>query len=150
MAIIYQGVATWQAVCQYWHMPTGKSQLPGPISTEVAEIISTAIADAGKSQAEVSRAASMSSAQLSRVLSGKKIFTLEEFDRVCMALGLDLVKVIGDADDASRARRTALADVLEFKPKNVGGGAETSRMQEEKAVAFDAEKLDRETDEGYE
>ncbi|MBK0420392.1 helix-turn-helix transcriptional regulator [Leucobacter sp. CSA1] len=87
-------------------MPSGTSQLPGPISKAVATIIFDSIAShGGLSQAAVARDAGMSTSQLSRVLNGHKVFTLEELDRVCAALGLELSEVVDHADQASRMRR---------------------------------------------
>lgn len=86
-------------------MPSGKSQLPGPLSEAVASLISDAIERSPMNQATVAENSQMSASQLSRVLSKKKVFTLEELDRVCRALDLDIVTVISIADGASREAR---------------------------------------------
>ncbi len=66
----------------------------------------------------------MSTSQFSRVLNGHKVFTLEELDRVCFALGLEIADVIDRADRASRKRRRKLAPVTPIGG-NLGSTDET-------------------------
>lgn len=87
-------------------MPSGTSKLPGPLSREVAKVINASIPARG--QAKVARAADVSAAQLNRVLNGEKVFKLEELDRVCLVLGLNVAEVIAKADKATRAERASL------------------------------------------
>lgn len=77
------------------------------------------IHDLGISQAQVALAAEMSASQLSRALSGQKVFTLDQLDAVCAALDLDLVRIVADADEASRGRGTP-GNVTPFPAPNVG------------------------------
>lgn len=83
-------------------MATGTTPLPGPLSRAVAAIIADAIQPG--QQAHIARTADISPAQLSRILSGTKVFKLDELDRVCEATQLNIVNVIADADVAARER----------------------------------------------
>lgn len=53
---------------------------------------------------ELAEAAGMSTSQLSRVLNVLKVFTLEQLDAVCYALGTAIVAVLAEADAASHDR----------------------------------------------
>lgn len=100
-------------------MPSGTRPLPGPLSIEVARLLSDAISDRGMAQAEVAAAAEMSASQLSRALNGLKPLTLDQLDALCIALGDDVVRVMTEADAASRSTRR-LNNVSPFRPRNVG------------------------------
>ncbi|GAT73597.1 helix-turn-helix protein [Microbacterium sp. HM58-2] len=107
-------IAKWQAACQNWHMPTGTQPLPSPLSQHVGRILTDAIYAQTLAQARVATDAGLSASQLSRALSGKKVFTLDQLDAVCSVLGLDLIAVIAAADAATRTRpRPAHGELIE-------------------------------------
>lgn len=83
-------------------MPTGTRPLPSPLSQEVGRILSNEISSRALSQARVAETAEISAAQLSRALAGKKVFTLDQLDAVCTAVGVDLIEVIAAADKKTR------------------------------------------------
>ncbi|HWU28956.1 MAG TPA: helix-turn-helix transcriptional regulator [Microbacterium sp.] len=94
-------------------MPTGAQPLPSRLSQEVGRILGEAVAERSATQADIAIAAGMSPAQLSRALSGKKVFTIDQLDSVCSVLDVDLIDVITRADIASRDRiRPVLAGEL--------------------------------------
>ncbi len=94
-------------------MPTGAQPLPSRLSQEVGRILGEAVAQRSATQSEIATAAGMSAAQLSRALSGKKVFTIDQLDSVCSVLAVDLIDVISRADAASRDRiRPTLAGEL--------------------------------------
>lgn len=132
MAIKAQGIATWQLVCQNWHMSTGKSHLPGPLSAAIARIVQDAIATRGLPQVRVAEAASISASQLSRILSGIKVFTLEELDRVCVALDVDISDVVSQADEETREERRGLGNNV-----IVGRFGENAQPIDDRRVAFE-------------
>ena len=82
-------------------MPTGSRPLPSPLSQAIARILSEAISEAAASQRQIADSAGISPAQLSRVLNGLKVFTIDQLDAVCDALRLDLVDVIERAELAT-------------------------------------------------
>lgn len=82
----------------------------------------------------------MSASQLSRTLSGQKVFTLDQLDSVCSALDIDVVEVISRADAAVRAARRN-GNVVPLRP-NVGSAAQTDL----ETVDLDISKLAATTD----
>lgn len=85
-------------------MPTGTQPLPSPLSQHVGRLLSEALYARGMAQGAVAEAAGLSSSQLSRVLSGKKVFTLDQLDAVCSVIGVDMIEIVAQADAATRAR----------------------------------------------
>lgn len=85
-------------------MPAGAHPIPSQLSREVGGLLSDALAARGLSRTEVAAHAQMSLAQLSRTLSGKKVFTLDQLDAVCAVIGIDLVDLLTLADRNTRSR----------------------------------------------
>lgn len=85
-------------------MPTGRHPLPSPLSQALGRRIGDAISTHGASQRRVAEDAGMSAAQLSRVVTGKKVFTIDQLDAVCSTLNLDLVDVVRQAEIATLRR----------------------------------------------
>ena len=107
-------IAKWQVACQNWHMPTGTQPLPSPLSQHVGRLLSEAIAARGLAQARVAEEAGISPSQLSRALTGKKVFTLDQLDAVCDVVGVDLIDVIAAADAATPSRpRPARGELIQ-------------------------------------
>ncbi|APF32913.1 XRE family transcriptional regulator [Microbacterium sp. SGAir0570] len=75
-------------------MPSGKTPEPGPLSRHVAHLLSIEIARRGLRQSDIAARAGMSSSQLSRVLAAKKVFTLDQLDAVCRAVGVPITQVV--------------------------------------------------------
>lgn len=120
-------------------MPTGTRPLPGPISIHVARLITEAIAGRGLRQSDVATEANISASQLSRVLAGTKVFTLDQLDDVCRAVGLDIGAVVMAADEA--ARRDRGANVVQGR-FGVGGHTHTDL----ETVELDSTKIAASTD----
>lgn len=106
-------------------MPTGTQPLPSPLSQHVGRLLTDAIADRGLAQVHVAAEAGISAAQLSRALKGKKVFTLDQLDAVCGAIGVDLIDVVAAADAATRTR-PARGELIEGR-FGVGASAEDRR-----------------------
>lgn len=92
----------------------------------------------------------MSASQLSRVLNGEKVFTIDQLDGVCTALGLNLVLVLDEADRASRPRRTDGASVhsLDQHRHRVGGSRQNDTSAEPAEEQQDAAASPRSVDRG--
>ncbi|MDQ1215771.1 MULTISPECIES: helix-turn-helix domain-containing protein [Microbacterium] len=75
-------------------MPSGKTPQPGPLSRHVANLLAAEIARRGLRQTDVAARAGMSASQLSRVLAAKKVFTLDQLDAVCRAVGTPIAQVV--------------------------------------------------------
>jgi transcriptional regulator with XRE-family HTH domain len=97
-------IAKWQAACHNWQVPTGTQPLPSPLSQHVGRLLADAINARALAQNQVAEQSGISPAQLSRVLSGKKVFTLDQLDAVCAVVGVDLIDIVSAADAATRAR----------------------------------------------
>lgn len=85
-------------------MPTGTQPLPSSLSQHVGRLLSDAIVSRGLAQARVAEEASISPSQLSRALTGKKVFTLDQLDAVCSVIGVDLIEIVSAADAATKSR----------------------------------------------
>ncbi|NJI61149.1 helix-turn-helix transcriptional regulator [Microbacterium oxydans] len=108
-------------------MPTGTQPLPSPLSQHVGLLLSEAISDRGLAQARVADEAGISPSQLSRALTGKKVFTLDQLDAVCDVIGVDLIEVIAAADAATKARPRRKSGELIHGQFGVSGSPEDMR-----------------------
>ncbi|OYC97106.1 helix-turn-helix domain-containing protein [Microbacterium sp. Yaish 1] len=98
-------------------MPTGRTPEPGPLSHHVAHLLATEIARRGLRQTDVAAQAGMSASQLSRVLAVKKVFTLDQLDAVCRAVGIPIAQVVVmPGGRARRARRTGGIAPIDIGP----------------------------------
>ncbi|MCZ4067851.1 helix-turn-helix transcriptional regulator [Microbacterium sp. H37-C3] len=86
-------------------MPSGKTPEPGPLSHHVAKLLATEIARRGLRQTDVAAQAGMSASQLSRVLAVKKVFTIDQLDAVCRAVGIPITQVVVVPGQQSRRTR---------------------------------------------
>ena len=93
-------------------MPTGTRPLPSPLSQQVGRLLADAISVRGLAQSQVAEQSGMSPSQLSRALTGKKVFTLDQLDDVCAVVGVDLVDVVASADVTTRTRPRATGGKL--------------------------------------
>lgn len=139
--MVHQRIAIWQLTCQNWHVPSGSRPLPSPLSREVARILSAQVDRSATSQASVADRAGISRAQLSRILSAQKVFTLDQLDAVCIALECDIVDVLDSASRAIGSRREGKRR-RHLHPLDVGG----HRDIDLRTVELDAEKLAASTD----
>lgn len=108
-------------------MPTGTQPLPSPLSQHVGRLLSEEIAARGLAQARVAVEAGISPSQLSRVLAGKKVFTLDQLDAVCSVVGADLIEIVAAADAATKSRPRPKAGELIHGQFGVGGSTEDRR-----------------------
>ncbi|MFB8893552.1 helix-turn-helix domain-containing protein [Microbacterium plantarum] len=75
-------------------MPTGRTPEPGSLSRHVANLLAVEIARRGLRQTDVAAQVGMSASQLSRVLAAKKVFTIDQLDAVCRAVGIPIGQVV--------------------------------------------------------
>ncbi|WP_162817545.1 helix-turn-helix domain-containing protein [Microbacterium paraoxydans] len=108
-------------------MPTGTQPLPSPLSQHVGRLLSEAIAARGLAQSRVADEAGISPSQLSRALTGKKVFTLDQLDAVCIVVGVDLIDVVSSADAATKSRPRPVGGELIRGQFGVGGSQEDER-----------------------
>lgn len=108
-------------------MPTGTQPLPSPLSQHVGQLLGDAIASRGLAQARVALEAGISPSQLSRALTGKKVFTLDQLDAVCSVIGVDLIEIVSAADAATKSRPRPKSGELIHGDFGVRGTAEDRR-----------------------
>jgi len=68
------------------------------LARAVGVVVATIADEVLITQSELSRRADVPQPQISRVFRGMRVFTLDELDRVCQALGVDVAAVVHDAD----------------------------------------------------
>lgn len=123
MATLWPRFARWQEARQTWHVPTGKTPAPGPLSRHIATTLIAEIRERGFRQVEIAARAGMSPSQLSRVLSARKVFTIDQLDAVCRALGVPLTQVITDAVQATESERSATVTDIRVRSSRDNGRA---------------------------
>jgi len=74
------------------------------LSNAVAAIIREFTTETFVSQSELARRSGVSQPHISAVFRGKTVFTLDQLDAICDALGLQLIAVIHEADVTTRPR----------------------------------------------
>lgn len=87
-------------------MPSGAKTPPGPFSQEIAAILRAQMARKQLNQSTVASAVAISQTQLSGILLARKHIDIEKLDELCYVLGLQLVAVLSEADEASKWRLT--------------------------------------------
>lgn len=90
---------------QNCRMPSGAKTPPGPFSKEIAAILRAQMARKQLNQIAVAAAVGISQTQLSGILNAKKHVDVEQLDAICEAIGLRLVDVLREADDATKFRQ---------------------------------------------
>ena len=100
------------------------------MSQHVGRLLSDAITSRGLAQSSVALDAGISPSQLSRAITGKKVFTLDQLDAVCSVIGVDLIEIVASADAATKSRpRPKQGELIEGR---FGVGATT---EDRRAVA---------------
>lgn len=123
MATLRPGFARWQVVRQTWHVPTGKTPTPGPLSRHIATTLIAEIRQRGLRQVEIAARAGMSPSQLSRVLAARKVFTIDQLDAVCRAIGVPLTQVITQAVQATEPKASAKVTDIRVRSSRDNGRA---------------------------
>ena len=85
-------------------MPTGAKPEVGAFTREVGALLRARIARLGLTQAETAEASGISSSQFSKMLKGTRNIDLDQLDKICYYLGLDMIDVIPEADRETEAR----------------------------------------------
>ncbi len=67
------------------------------LSTAVADLLMTAYQESGRTQTDIASQAGVSQSQLSKYLRGVKVPDIDQLDRICRALNLDLIDILEEA-----------------------------------------------------
>ena len=100
--------------CKLSLMSKGFQIKPGPLSLAISARVRAVAGEKRVKQIELSRATAISPSQISELLSDKKGFDIEQLDRVCFALGLNMTRLIADAEKATGSRH-AETDAVALK-----------------------------------
>ena len=76
----------------------------GRLSDEVTAILRTYAEETFVSQSELARRSGVSQPHISNVFRGITVFTIDQLDAVCDALGVQIAAVIHEADQSTRPR----------------------------------------------
>lgn len=85
-------------------MAAGTKPPPGPLSEAIAEILRGQLARKKLTLTAIGAAVEMSRAQVSAVFNAVKHVDVEQLDRICYALSLDMEEVLREADQMAAGR----------------------------------------------
>lgn len=88
-------------------MPSGTKRAPEALALEISARLREHMARRKISKSALAGAVGISEPQVNKMINGRKDFDIEDLDRICWALGLDLREVINAADEASTSRHIA-------------------------------------------
>jgi DNA-binding Xre family transcriptional regulator len=79
-------------------MAKGKNSAPGPLTEAIAEVIRARIGVLRTNKSKVAEATGIARTTLGGIIDGTTVYDLEQLDKVCMALGVQIEDVIKDAE----------------------------------------------------
>ena len=85
-------------------MPRAAKPAPGPLSLAIAEILRAQMGRLGVSRSAIARATNRSSTGIAEIIRGASQADVEQLDDICIALGLNLTKVIHEAEEQTSVR----------------------------------------------
>mgnify|MGYP001115703991 CR=1 FL=1 len=86
------------------HMGTKERIAPQALGLEVAALLREAVARREMTQAQVAEKAGISTSQVGKYLRGVRPITIDELDRVCLAIGTSFERLIVEAAYRTRGR----------------------------------------------
>lgn len=92
---------------KFGDVPNRLTSTPGPLSIEVARILSRAVEDrrgtSGRiTQQQLADSIGVTQSQVSKYLRGERVLTVDQLDVLCLALSLSIGLVIESADRVRR------------------------------------------------
>jgi DNA-binding Xre family transcriptional regulator len=85
-------------------MPKGTNTPVGLLSAAISELLHARMAYLRSNKSKLAEAAGVPRTTLGPIIDGKKTFDVEVLDRICRALGLDVVNVMKEADATTQRR----------------------------------------------
>ena len=79
-------------------MAKGKNSDPGPLTVAIAEVIRARIGVLRTNKSRVSEATGIPRTTLGAMIDGTSVYDIEQLDKVCMALGVQIEDVLEDAE----------------------------------------------------
>lgn len=108
-------------------MPATAKPPVDQLTKEVGRVVEVAMDEAGETAVSLAPKVGISHSQLSRMLAGKRHIDIWVLTKLCAALGVEMMDVLREADEVSRARlrarireggRTAPEQVLRQESKD--------------------------------
>lgn len=88
-------------------VPTGAKPKPGPLTAELSALLREHIARTKWSYTTIAQATDMPLSTFSAVVNGHKQIDIEQLDKICWAVSLDVVDLIKQAEETTRYRQAA-------------------------------------------
>lgn len=104
------------------HMGTRERIAPQALGLEVAALLREAVARLEMTQAQVAEKAGISTSQVGKYLRGVRPITIDELDRVCLAVGTSFERLIVEAAYRTRGRNEPADAVRRTLEAPVRGG----------------------------
>ena len=79
-------------------MAKGKNSEPGPLTEAIAEVIRAQVGVLRTNKSRVADATGIARTTLGGIIDGTTVYDLEQLDKVCMALGLEIEDVLAKAE----------------------------------------------------
>lgn len=92
-------------MCKNQGMSAAAKSAPGPLTMEIASILRGQIAKQQLVRDRIAADVGISAPQMSKILNGHKQIDIELLEAICDSVGLPLMKVLSDAEEATGARR---------------------------------------------
>lgn len=85
-------------------MAKGTNSAPGPLTLAIADIIHERMAELRTNKSKVAEASGVPRTTLGPMVDGTSVFDVEQLDKVCQALGIDIEDVQKKAADKTSHR----------------------------------------------
>ena len=79
-------------------MAKGKNSAPGPLTDAIAEVIRARIGVLRTNKSRVAEATGIPRTTLGGIVDGTTVYDIEQLDKVCMALGVEIEDVLAKAE----------------------------------------------------
>lgn len=85
-------------------MPKGTNTAPGPLTEAIADIINARMGELRTNKSRVAAATGIPRTSLGHIIAGTAVYDVEQLDKVCQALGLEIEDVLKRGADRTQHR----------------------------------------------
>lgn len=79
-------------------MAKGKNSAPGPLTKAIAEVVWARVSELRTNKSRLSEATGIPRTTLGGIVDGTTVYDIEQLDKVCMALGVQIEDVLEKAE----------------------------------------------------
>lgn len=90
-------------------MPGAKKPPTGPLNNAVSRLIDAALRESGRTRAQLAAGIGVHASQATRLLQNDRPWDVDQVERACTFLGLDVAQVVADAEMSVKAATILLA-----------------------------------------